>query len=139
MSKIESRNILKNHHLRHTESREEILNLFLQNIAALSQPEIEKEILSCDRVTIYRTLSTYLEKGILHKVLDDGGVMKYAICRESCQSTTYHTHDHVHFKCQLCGDTTCIDNVHIPHFHLPEGFELAEVNVLMQGICPKCR
>lgn len=130
--------ILKKHQLRHTDSREEILNLFLAQVAALSQPEIEKAVVGCDRVTIYRTLSTYMEKGILHKVLDDQGVMKYALCKEGCESEGYHSHDHVHFKCASCGDTTCIEQVHIPQFSLPEGFVVQEVNVLMQGVCPKC-
>ncbi len=136
---MDIKSFLGKHKLRHTESREEILSLFAKHNAALSQPEIEKSIHSCDRVTIYRTLATYLEKGIIHKVLDDSGSAKYALCREEvCRKTHYHSHDHVHFKCNLCGDTTCIDEVYVTPFILPEGFVIREVNVLLQGECIKC-
>lgn len=133
------RALLNRHALRLTESREEILLLFMEQGSALSQPEIEKSVQTCDRVTIYRTLSTYLEKGIIHKVLDDSGLMKYALCStEDCNQKHYHTHDHVHFKCKLCGDTTCIEEVLVAPFSLPQGFIVQEVNVLLQGTCSKC-
>lgn len=133
-----SKQILATHGLRQTGSREEILAIFLQHKTALSQPEIEKELKSCDRVTIYRTLATYLEKGILHKVLDDAGAMKYALCTETCGSDHYHSHDHVHFKCNVCGNTTCVEDMHIPTITLPQGFKISEVNMLIQGTCPTC-
>jgi len=135
---ITSKQILISHGLRLTNSREEILNIFLGHKTALSQPEIEKELHSCDRVTIYRTLATYLEKGILHKVLDDVGAMKYALCAESCHSDHYHAHDHIHFKCNVCGNTTCVEDIHVPTLQLPQGFKMSEMNILIQGTCPSC-
>ncbi|MBX7242159.1 MAG: transcriptional repressor [Bacteroidia bacterium] len=136
---MDIRKLLNKHALRHTESRVEILQLLAEQGSALSQPEIEKAVNTCDRVTIYRTLSTCLEKGIIHKVLDDSGLMKYAICKEEvCDEKHYHSHDHVHFKCNTCGDTTCIEEVHVAPFVLPRGFIVKEVNVLIQGICMKC-
>lgn len=131
--------ILSTHGLRQTASREEVLNIFFAHKAALSQPEIEKELKTCDRVTIYRTLATYLEKGILHKVLDDAGAMKYALCADNCGNDHYHSHDHVHFKCNVCGNTTCVEDIHIPPIQLPQGFKVSEVNTLIQGICPTCQ
>jgi Fur family ferric uptake transcriptional regulator len=134
---IQASQLLRTHQLRHTESRIEILGLFFSHKCALSQPEIEKAIDSCDRVTIYRTLSTFLEKGILHKVLDDAGSMKYALCPASCQ-TYHHNHEHVHFKCGECGDTTCLEDIQIPPVALPTGYALHAMNLLLQGTCPKC-
>ncbi|MFN0204236.1 MAG: Fur family transcriptional regulator [Bacteroidia bacterium] len=131
-----TKQILTSHGLRHTESREEILDIFLTHNIALSQPEIEKELKSCDRVTIYRTLATFFKKGILHKVLDDEGATKYALCSSACSE--HHHHDHVHFKCLKCGNTTCVDETHTPEVHLPEGYLLEEVSMLIQGICAKC-
>ena len=89
-------------------------------------------------MTIYRTLSTFLEKGILHKVLDDTGVMKYALCSDEC-APGHHHHDHIHFKCTNCGKTLCIEQARLPRFELPKGFATTEVNVLMQGTCPDCK
>jgi Fur family transcriptional regulator, ferric uptake regulator len=131
--------LLKDHHLRSTSSRAAILSLFLQNERALSYSDIEKKIAaSYDRVTVYRTLKTFLDSGMIHKVLDDGGSLKYALCDMSC-STNEHHHEHVHFKCTSCGQTNCLDQVAIPSIQLPNGYSASELNLLIQGVCDKCR
>jgi Fur family ferric uptake transcriptional regulator len=132
-------NILATGSLRRTQTRKDILDIFLQQEVALSEPELEKAMHGrCDRVTIYRTLSTFVEKGILHKVLDDTGAMKYALCAPDCHESHDHRHDHVHFKCDICGKTSCVDEVPIPAVQLPEGYRLSGVNMLLQGTCPEC-
>jgi Fur family transcriptional regulator, ferric uptake regulator len=129
--------LLKNFQMRSTPTRHEILQLFLQKNYALSHADIEKEISnSLDRVTVYRTLKTFLDRGLIHKVLDDEGSLKYALCNEACSSLEHH-HDHVHFKCTECGQTNCLD-VHVPGFRLPKGYSAETVNVLIQGVCERC-
>src|SRR3954468_7203906 len=94
-----SNRLLKDFSLRSTPSRQEILLLFLNKEYALSHGDIEREISNTlDRVTVYRTLKTFLDKGLIHKVLDDEGSLKYALCKEACSLTDHH-HNHVHFKC----------------------------------------
>lgn len=134
------RNILHQSQLRQTQNRAEILEIFLARGVALSEREIETAMVApCDRVTIYRTLSTFLEKGIIHKVLDDAGAMKYALCPAGCHAEQAHRHDHVHFKCLRCGQTICLDEVPVPPVALPQGYDLTEVNMLLEGTCPTCR
>ncbi len=131
-------NILKNHDIRKTGSRLDILRQFAEKGHALSQPDLEKALEEqCDRVTIYRTLTLYLEKGLIHTVLDDSGAMKYALCRNTCSDQS-HSHDHVHFKCTNCGQTTCIEDALIPRIELPNGFSIQEQNLLMTGTCDRC-
>lgn len=124
--------------LRQTSCRKDVLDEFLRSRFALSQGYLESHIdHSHDRVTIYRNLKTFLEKGILHKVLDDEGVVKYALCKDDC-SPSVHDHGHVHFKCEKCGRTVCMDQVHIPGISIPAEFEVTEINLLVQGICDQC-
>lgn len=131
--------ILKESKLRSTSSRTTILGLFLKNPHALSYSDIEHEVsLSFDRVTVYRTLKTFLDKGIIHKILDDSGGLKYGLCSGLCSDSNHH-HDHVHFKCTLCGQTSCLDDVEIPRIALPKGFKAEEVNLLIQGVCSSCQ
>jgi Fur family ferric uptake transcriptional regulator len=133
------RDILHQSQLRQTQSRTDILAVFLDRQAAMSEREIELAMTApCDRVTIYRTLSTFLEKGIIHKVLDDVGAMKYALCPAGCEERSDHRHDHVHFKCIRCGKTICLEQVPVPAVSLPSGYQLAEVNMLLEGTCPAC-
>src|SRR3546814_11691606 len=76
---------------------------FLKKDYALSHSDIESEIAEdIDRVTVYRTLKTFYDRGLIHKVLDDGGSLKYTLCTGAC-SATEHRHEHVHFKCTECG------------------------------------
>ena len=136
MKQISNR-LLKTFRLRSTPTREEILHLFIRKDYALSHTDIENEIAKdIDRVTVYRTLKTFTDRGLIHKVLDDGGSLKYALCSEAC-SATHHRHDHVHFKCTICGQTNCLD-VEIPRVKLPEGYTANEVNLLIQGTCENC-
>ncbi len=131
--------MLKGHKMRFTSSRSAILALFVKRPHALSYSDIEKEVSTAfDRVTVYRTLKTFLDKGVIHKVLDDGGTLKYALCNEHCHDQDHH-HDHVHFKCTKCGQTSCLEDVVIPTIKLPKGYKATEVNLLIQGTCQKCR
>jgi Fur family transcriptional regulator, ferric uptake regulator len=133
-----SNQLLKDFRLRTTQTRQEILHLFLRRDYALSHGDIEKEIdNSLDRVTVYRTLKTFLDKGLIHKVLDDEGSLKYALCNEAC-SVAGHHHNHVHFKCTKCGQTNCLTNVEIPAVKLPKGYKPNEINLLIQGVCEAC-
>ena len=129
--------LLKDFKLRSTPNRQEILHLFLQKSYALSHGDIEKEIdNTLDRVTVYRTLKTFLDRGLIHKVLDDEGSIKYALCNEACSKVEHH-HDHIHFKCNKCGQTNCL-NVEVPSIRLPRGYRATEVNLLIQGVCERC-
>ena len=127
--------------LRSTPCRLDVLSTFQAVDFALSQGDIEQKLSDqYDRVTVYRTLKTFLTQGLLHKVLDDNGGVKYALCKELChQGDHTHQHDHVHFKCNQCGQTTCLETVHIPSIQLPAGFTKQESNLLIQGTCSMCR
>jgi Fur family ferric uptake transcriptional regulator len=136
MNQISNR-LLKDFKLRSTPTRQEILHLFLKKDYALSHGDIENEIADdLDRVTVYRTLKTFSDKGLIHKVLDDEGSLKYALCTEAC-SAVEHRHEHVHFKCTRCGQTNCL-KVDIPLVKLPKGYKPKEVNLLIQGTCQNC-
>jgi Fur family transcriptional regulator, ferric uptake regulator len=129
--------VLKDFKLRSTPTRLDVLGVFFTADHALSHSDIEKEITKdYDRVTLYRTLKTFLDKGLIHKVLDDEGSAKYALCKEACRKSRHH-HDHVHFKCNNCGQTSCLE-VEIPSVRLPKGFNARAVNLLIQGICNHC-
>lgn len=126
--------------LRPTACRNEVLHTFQSIGFALSQGDIEQKLSSnFDRVTIYRTLKTFLGQGLIHKVLDDAGGVKYALCKEMCHQGEHdHQHDHVHFKCKHCGQTTCLEQVSIPKIQLPLYFIKQESNLLIQGTCDQC-
>ena len=61
--------ILRNNNLSVTDSRKKIIQLFLEQPGALAHGDIEKKAgEKFDRVTIYRTLQTFVDKGIIHTI-----------------------------------------------------------------------
>jgi Fur family transcriptional regulator, ferric uptake regulator len=132
-----SQKMLKTHQLRHTDCRQDVLATFIEAQFALAHSDLEKQFQQYDRVTLYRTLKTFLDKGLIHKVLDDEGTPKYALCHLECEEHHHH-HDHIHFKCVVCGVTTCLNNLYIPVIELPKGYKILEMNFLVQGNCPNC-
>lgn len=132
-------NILKQYHLSVTESRKKILGLFIRQEGALTHADIEKKAgRFFDRVTIYRTLQAFLEKGLIHTIPSADGVVKYALCRNECDEHGHHD-NHVHFVCKRCGKTICLDNTNVPPVKLPSGFVSSHVEVLVSGSCAECR
>ncbi|MCH7397293.1 transcriptional repressor [Belliella sp. DSM 107340] len=131
--------ILKEHNLRITNCRKEVLDTFLKKKSALSHADLEQIFQKdFDRVTLYRTLKTFLDNDLIHKVLDDSGAAKYALCHHSHAKDEHHDHEHVHFKCEKCGQTKCIEESILPKINLPSGFINKEVSLLVQGICDQC-
>src|SRR6218665_2377020 len=103
--------ILRNNQLSVTSSRVKILELFLQHNGALAHGDIEKKTgEKFDRVTIYRTLQTFMEKGIIHLIPTSDNNVRYALCKDNC-SEGHHHDNHVHFVCDTCGTTTCLEEV----------------------------
>lgn len=132
-----SLNILKSNGLRKTASRGRVLEAFQAHQHALAHSDLEKQLgEEFDRVTLYRTLHTFLEKGIIHKVLDDEGSAKYALCHDC--SDGHHHDNHVHFKCSKCQISECLTEVSIPAITLPAGYALSTANLLIEGLCHRC-
>ncbi|HKG05499.1 MAG TPA: transcriptional repressor [Pedobacter sp.] len=134
---IDPANILKAHDLKHTKQRVRVLQEIALDQSAVSQPELEKKLgKEIDRVTLYRILNTYEDKGILHRIMDLNGTANYAICSSSC--TEHHHHDeHVHFNCTNCLKIYCLQ-ISIPRIKMPEGFKANAISSIAYGICEKC-
>lgn len=131
--------ILKKNQLSVTGSRKKILELFLAHNGALAHGDIEKKTgEKFDRVTIYRTLHSFLEKGIIHSIPTADSAVRYALCKDNC-SEGHHHDNHIHFLCNDCGTTMCLDNVNIPDVKLPSGFQQQLVEVVVSGVCKDCK
>ncbi|WP_375584604.1 Fur family transcriptional regulator [Cyclobacterium xiamenense] len=135
---LKTAEILKESNLRVTSCRRDVLETFLGRQVALSHSDLEEALKeNFDRVTIYRTLKTFLENDLIHKVLDDTGAAKYALCNHRPE-VPHHDHEHVHFKCEVCGNTNCLEEIALPKLRLPRGYKPREMSLLIQGICKNC-
>lgn len=131
--------ILKKNGLSVTESRKKILDLFMETDGALAHADIEKNTDSAfDRVTVYRTLQTFVEKGIIHQIPTTDNSILYALCKHNCQQGHHHD-NHVHFICNKCDKTFCLDDVTVPEVKLPQGFAPSQAAMVVTGLCEECR
>jgi Fur family ferric uptake transcriptional regulator len=137
MSQIEE--ILKKNNLSVTDSRQKIMQLFLNSDGALAHADIEKKTgESFDRVTVYRTLQSFVEKGIIHLIPTRDNSIKYALCKDDCEAGHHHD-NHVHFICDECNKTICLDDVTVPQVKLPKGFTPQHAEMVVNGICEECK
>ncbi len=131
--------ILKKNQLSVTGSRKKILELFLKSPGALAHADIEKNTgESFDRVTVYRTLQTFTEKGIIHNIPTTDNSILYALCKHNCEAGHHHD-NHVHFICTQCGKTSCLDDVTVPEVKLPKGFTPEVSEMVVKGVCVDCK
>lgn len=131
--------ILKRNHLSVTDSRKKILGLFISHNGALAHGDIERNAGErFDRVTVYRTLQTFVEKGIIHTIPTADNSIRYALCKDSC-SQGHHQDHHIHFVCSNCGNTYCLDDIVTPDIRLPMGYSAGRVEMLVEGVCGNCR
>jgi Fur family ferric uptake transcriptional regulator len=131
--------ILKRNTLSVTESRKAILDLFIDADGALAHADIEKNISNdFDRVTVYRTLQTFFENGIIHQIPTTDNTVLYALCKDKCEAGHHHD-EHVHFICNLCDKTICLDDITVPQVKLPKGFKPLQKAMVVKGICAECK
>ena len=129
--------ILESHKLRITACRKNVLQFFLNRKAALSQSDLENQFTQYDRVTLYRTLNSFLDSGIIHKIPNSQGAAAYGLCHETC-SPDHHDHNHIHFKCNQCGQIQCLDDKLVPEVTMPKGYMIEAVYMIVDGVCAKC-
>ena len=79
--------LLRRNNLRATPVRKDLLSVFLSAQNALSNQDIEDRLSDVDRVTLYRTLKSFQEKGIIHRAFDSTDTPKYAACSEACDAS----------------------------------------------------
>lgn len=130
--------ILKTFGLYDTSSRSEILDILIKSKLALSMTEIRDMLgQACDRVTLYRNLKLFTEKGILHQIQIDGQLVKYVL-PESIVAPEMHYIEHLHFRCTQCKEVKCLTDHTLDGISLPEGYKMLGANFVVFGICNVC-
>ena len=106
-----------------------------QNPQSLSN--LERKMVSMDKSSIFRTLTLFLEHDEVHAFEDGRGVLCYELCEE--KGACDHHDGHIHFYCESCQRSFCMEDIHIPSFELPEGFYPHSISFVIKGECPDCR
>lgn len=127
--------LLHHHNLKRTGCREGIIELILKEGRALSENEIRDRLEGrYDRTTFYRSFRTLQEHRIIHRIVVDNHLVKYAIDQVAESQS-----NHPHFYCKSCSSVSCIGAVTVEKPVLPEGFTPLETELIIRGICNECK
>lgn len=133
--------LLSDHKLRKTTFRQQVLSVFLTAFPkALTRNEIEESLeknLKVDRVTLYRTLKSFEDAGLIHLAIDNSDEQRFALCSTDC-TTHQHQDQHAHFYCTQCNQTVCLEAVSIPQVEVPSAYQLKDTQLVLSGICKDC-
>ena len=131
----ELENILQEHGIKATANRLLVLKALAESHRPVTMAELEDKIDSIDKSGIFRTLMIFKESHLLHQIDDGCEGVRYELC---------HAHGdvdddrHVHFHCEVCHRTYCLEDTPIPVVTYPDGFQVETVNYMAKGICPEC-
>lgn len=131
-------NKLKNRSIKPTAMRLLVLEYLVDKDAAVNLSDVEQHFSRSDRTTLYRTLKTFEDKGLVHEIHDLSGSAKYALCSDDC-SCTYPEDIHVHFYCNSCKKTFCFPDRSVPSINLPKDYQAVSGDFVINGLCPACR
>ena len=132
----QARKILKSAKLYCTECRAAILKTLLKAKKPLTEEEISTRLgkNSPDKVTIYRTLESFCEIGLVHKAYMHKRTWHFELAYNCTESQC-----HPHFTCKNCGVTQCLIGLSVPIVkNLKKGFVIHRQQVRLEGLCPTC-
>ena len=127
--------LMQEHGVKPTANRILILKTLLQAGRPLSLTEIETALESVDKSIISRTLAAFREHHLLH-TLSGEDYVRYEVCH--CADEEEDSDRHVHFHCEVCGQTFCLEDLPVPAVQLPDGYSVENVEYMAHGVCPAC-
>ncbi len=128
--------LMEHHGVRPTANRILIAGALSRAGRPMSMGELEDALETVDKSVISRTLSLFREQHLVHVIEDGGDGVRYELCHSH-----HDDHDddtHVHFHCESCGRTFCLEDIPVPEVAVPDGFKASSVNYMIKGICPDC-
>lgn len=86
------------------------------------------------RATVFRTLDTLAEAGVIRRLEQEGHVYAYVACQPE---------HHHHLSCTSCGRVEEIDEAYVQpiakRFSVERGFEIDDARLDFYGRCARCR
>lgn len=131
--------LLRSKNLRITPFRVAVLAVFKKYKNAIDIAQIEKSLKEFDRITLYRTVKTFIESGLIHEIVMPGDIKKLALCNDDCGNENHeHHHQHLHFKCDKCDEIFCLELKLFPKITYPK-FKINSLEIQGSGVCEDCR
>jgi Fur family transcriptional regulator, ferric uptake regulator len=125
--------VLKETGLRKTIGRVKIVELLMSAQRPLTGAELIALLGrdSMDPASVYRVLTVFTERRIVHRIDGADNVSRYALNRGRA--------NHPHFTCRSCGRMDCLEKISVPHLDAgPDGYVVEAESLFLSGICARC-
>lgn len=127
---------LKSFKMRRTDARITILDV----LSGAGKPQSAEQIAlklgskGPDKVTIYRTLESFVKAGFVHKAFLEAREWHFELA-DRCIAGRCHPH----FVCNGCGQTRCLPETPNPVVKVKnKGFVVHRQQIKLEGLCPSC-
>jgi Fur family peroxide stress response transcriptional regulator len=91
--------------------------------------DLKDEMPSLSKSTVYKTLNTFVEKGVLRELTIEENEIRYE----------YNLQDHGHFKCIECGKVFDFEyRFDVDDIKELKGFRIDDKNIYFKGLCRDC-
>ncbi len=128
--------LLEQHSIRPTANRLLIVKALAAAGRPLSLGDLEKRLLTVDKSSIFRALTLFRQCHLVHAIEGGADGVRYELCLS--RHSDVDDDRHVHFFCERCQHTFCLDDIAVPQVSLPEGYTLSEVTYILRGVCQDC-
>ena len=90
---------------------------------------LKDEMPTLSKSTVYKTLNTFVEKGVLRELTIEVNEIRYE----------YNLQDHGHFKCNECGKVFDFSySFDVDNIEELKGFRIDDKNIYLKGLCKEC-
>jgi Fur family transcriptional regulator, ferric uptake regulator len=122
-----------------TMQRLAVLDILLKATTPLSVNTIRQLMetkANIDKVTVYRILSLFRQRGIIREIASAGGANYF-------EMATLENPLHPHFNCRNCGALTCMEPqsfIKMPDLILSKNnYSIEHIEINVSGLCSCCR
>jgi len=134
--KSDSQRMLRSVGLKSTRPRARVLEALLKAEEPLSHRELMQEpgCRGLDRVSVYRALRAFVEKGLAYRLVTEDRVGRFVA------SSRARSHPrHPHFLCRRCGKLECLTRIRMPTLTPRRiGHRVEKQSWLLEGVCTAC-
>lgn len=132
--------------------RLEVLAALASSRSPLNAQEVSERLRTrdADRVTVYRTLNSFVEAGLAHRLDPGDRIFRFGLVPTAPRSPGQPErqpagHAHPHFVCDECGTVECLDDSEVTvQTRAPSAtkkspsFRVKQHEVLLHGTCGEC-
>ena len=142
---VQVKETLQSHSLRITKPRLAVASILIKNKALLTSEEIHTQIqgskkLNCDQASVYRTLTTFEELGLVKRSIFQGEPARFMLSTSKKNSACGHKHEHF-FKCNQCHTIEPLKECLISKQEKQlesYGYRNLSHHLEITGLCPSC-